>query len=68
MGNLFNLDSGFSKFMNRVSDLFLLNILWVICSIPIITIGASTTALYSVNLNLLSENEGHITKAFFKAF
>lgn len=65
MGNLFNLDSGFSKFMNRVSDLFLLNILWVICSIPIITIGASTTALYSVNLNLLSENEGHITKAFF---
>ena len=68
MGNMFNLDSGFSKFMNRVSDLFLLNILWVICSIPIITIGASTTALYSVNLNLLSENEGHITKAFFKAF
>lgn len=66
MGNLFNLDSGFSKFMNRVSDLFLLNILWVICSIPIITIGASTTALYSVNLNLLSENEGHITKAFLR--
>lgn len=68
MGNMLNLDSGFSKFMNRVSDLFLLNILWIVCSIPIITIGASTTALYSVDLNLLSEDEGHITKSFFKAF
>ena len=34
MGSMFNLDSGFSKFMNRVSDLFLINILWVACSIP----------------------------------
>ena len=68
MGSMFNADSGFSRFMNRVSDLFILNILWIICSIPIITIGASTTALYSVDLKLLDNEEGYIIKSFFKAF
>lgn len=66
--NMFSCDSGFSRFMNRISDLFILNILWIICSIPIITIGASTTALYSVDLKLLDNEESYIIKNFFKAF
>lgn len=68
MRNMFSSNSGFSRFMNRISDLFILNILWIICSIPIITIGASTTALYSVDLKLLDNEEGYIIKSFFKAF
>lgn len=68
MANMFNPDSGFSRFMNRVGDLFTLNILWIICSIPIITIGASTTALYYVDLKLLNNEECYIIKSFFKAF
>lgn len=68
MGNIFNSDSGFSKFMNRIADLFILNILWIFCSIPIITIGATTTALYSVNLKFIDNEEGNLIKTFFKSF
>lgn len=68
MGNIFNSDSGFSKFMNRVADLFILNILWIFCSIPIITIGATTTALYSVSLKFIDNEEENLIKTFFKSF
>lgn len=68
MGNIFNSDSGFSKFMNRVADLFILNILWIFCSIPIITIGAATTSLYSVNLKFIDNEEENLIKTFFKSF
>lgn len=68
MGNIFNSDSGFSKFMNRIADLFILNILWIFCSIPIITIGATITALYSVNLKFIDNEEGNLIKTFFKSF
>lgn len=68
MGNIFNSDSGFSKLMNKIADLFILNILWIFCSIPIITIGATTTALYSANLKLINNEEGSLIKTFFKSF
>lgn len=45
-----------------------LNVLWIVCSIPIFTIGASTTALYSVMMKLINKEEGRITQSFFKAF
>ena len=68
MGNMFNQDSGFSKFMNRIADLFILNILWILFSIPIVTIGAATTALYSTNLKILNNEEGPLIRTFFKSF
>ena len=68
MVNIFNQDGGFSKFMNKIADLFILNILRIFCSIPIITIGATTTALYSVNLKLVNNEEGSLIKLFFKSF
>jgi uncharacterized membrane protein YesL len=54
--------------MARVSDLMILNFFWIICSLPIITIGASTTALYNVTLKLVDETEGYLFKSFFKSF
>ena len=44
------------------------NILWFICSIPIFTIGASTTALYYTCLKIVRNEEGNVTKTFFKSF
>jgi uncharacterized membrane protein YesL len=46
----------------------ILTILWLITSLPIITIGASTTALYYVTTRQLSNREGYVTKDFFKSF
>ncbi len=54
--------------MYRVSDLFLLNFLWIVTSIPIITIGASTTALYTVVLKMHRNEESYIGRCYFKAF
>lgn len=65
---LFNMDNPFWRFMGLLADLIILNILFVICSIPIFTIGASTTALYTVTLKLAKKQEGYVASTFFKAF
>ena len=54
--------------LGKICDLMCLNILWLVCSIPIFTIGASTTALYTVVLKMVKNEEGYIFRGFFKAF
>lgn len=68
INNLFSLDNVLFRFMGRISDLMILNFLWIITSLPLVTIGASTTALYNTSLKLIDENEGYIVKTYFKAF
>lgn len=62
------IDNPIMRGMGRVADFIILNLLWIVCSIPIITIGASTTALYTVMLKLVKNEEGYIAKGFLKAF
>lgn len=62
------MDNVVMRAMGKICDMFFLNILWVVCSIPIITIGASTTALYTVMLKFVRNEEGYIFRSFFKAF
>lgn len=54
--------------MGKIADMFFLTVLWFVCSIPVITIGASTTALYYVTLKMVKNHEGYLFKAFFKSF
>lgn len=68
MRGFFSLDGPFSRFMGRFADLLMLNLLFIICSIPIVTIGASTTAMYYVTLKMAKDEESYITKSFFKSF
>ena len=68
MGNIFNMDNGFWRAMGKVADIIILNILFVICCIPIVTVGASYTALYTVMLKLVKNEESYIFRGFFKAF
>ena len=68
MGKLFDLESPLFSFLNKFADLVYLNILTMICCIPIITIGASMTALNYVVLKMVRNEEGYITRAFFKSF
>lgn len=65
---LFNLDSPLMQFLTKMADLFILNILYLICCIPIVTIGAATTALYTVALKAAKNEESYIVRSFFKAF
>ena len=68
MNNFFNFDGPFFTILNRVSDLIILNVLWLICCIPIVTIGASTTAMYYVALKMVNNEESYVTRSFFKSF
>jgi uncharacterized membrane protein YesL len=54
--------------MERLVDVFLLNLLWLLCCLPLVTIGASTVAAYSVTLKMVDNEEGYLAKTFFKAF
>ena len=67
-GSLFSLDSPLGQALSKFTDILILNLLFVLCSIPIITIGASYTALYSVTRRLVKDEEHHIVRSFFKAF
>ena len=62
------MDSGFARFMNKAIDVFILNILWVVFSIPIVTMGAATCAAFSVTLKMVDDEEGYVGKMFVKAF
>lgn len=62
------IDNPIIQGIGKITDFVILNLLWLICSLPIITIGASTTALYSVMLKLVKNEEGYVVKGFFKAF
>ena len=66
--NLFSYESRFSQVLLRLSISCWLNLLWFICSLPIVTIGASTTALYSVMLKVADDDDSRTTTRFFKAF
>lgn len=63
-----NINSPFFQFMNTLAEYILLNFLWLICCIPIVTIGASTTALYYVTMQTAREEHGYIARSFFRSF
>ena len=46
MENFFSLDGKFFRFINKFTSLIALNFLFIITSLPIITIGVSFYALY----------------------
>lgn len=68
MGKLFDLDSPLMRVLNKAADLMWLNILVIFCSLPVFTAGAALTAAHYVALKLRRNEEGYITKEFFKAF
>lgn len=65
---LFNYDNPVWRFIGKFGDLIILNILWLICSIPIFTVGASTTAVYYVTLKLVRDEDGYTIRSFFRSF
>ena len=64
----FSYDSKFSQVLLKIAHCCYLNLLWILCSIPVFTIGASTTALYYVTLKMAKNEEGRLAATFFRAF
>ena len=56
------------RILTHIFDFILLNILWLLTSIPIVTLGTATAALYSVMMSVVEKKEGYIIKDYWKAF
>lgn len=61
-------DNPVQEFLSQVFDIGVLNILWLVCSIPVITMGAATTALNYSMLRISRKTESGVIQMFFKSF
>lgn len=64
---MFRYDSKFWSVAGVVGDVVVINILFIISCIPIITIGAAVSAMYTVMRKLVKKEEGYLVRNYFKA-
>ena len=68
MNNIFNPDNKFFSFMGRVADLMILNLLCIVCCIPVVTAGPAIAAMYYITLKMARNEESYVVKGFFHSF
>jgi uncharacterized membrane protein YesL len=68
MNSFFSLDGPFYKIGSMIADIMILSFYWILFSIPIVTIGSSTTALYYVMTRRISNREGYLFRDFWTSF
>lgn len=68
MSGIFKLESPVVRSVTRVGDLAVLSLMWFVGCIPVVTIGASNTALYSAIHKVFSQKEGIAAAEFLKSF
>lgn len=65
---IFHSDNPFWGGMGRLFDIVELNLLWLLCTLPLFTVGPASVALYSAMLALLRGKETYPHRDFFRAF
>ncbi|MCM1386844.1 MAG: DUF624 domain-containing protein [Bacillus sp. (in: Bacteria)] len=55
-------------FLNKLTDLILLNVLLIICCLPVVTAGAAVTAAYYVSITSIRCGDGYVVRRFFTSF
>lgn len=68
MHTLFNPENKFWIFMGKITDVACMSLLWLITSLPIVTIGASTAAFYSFTMDAVQDLEGGVWSSYFHGF
>ena len=68
MRNLIDPEGPFLQFVTKIVYSVWLNILWFVCCLPVVTIGPSTTALFYACQKMARDEEGYVTRAFFRSF
>lgn len=68
MSRFFNMESPIFVFLSRMADLMILNVVFLITCIPIVTIGAAWSSLYYVTLKMVRNEESYIVRSYFKSF
>lgn len=67
MKRLFSVDGPFMAVLRHISNHMILSLLWIVCCLPVITIGASTSALYYVTLKMARGEAPGAAAPFFRA-
>lgn len=65
---MFKLESPFMNFLNKVADIMILGMVFMIACVPVFTVGAAFTAAYYIGFKMVKNEESYIIKGFFKAF
>lgn len=68
MKELLNGDSPWGQRFAMLTNLVMLNILWLVCSIPVFTAGAATAALYHAIFQYHMQQDDAVLRPFFRAF
>lgn len=68
MSNFFNPENSVMQFLSRVCDYLILNVIFILSCIPIFTVGAALSALYTVSFKMLRKEDGYVLQRYFKAF
>ncbi len=66
--NIWGFEGSFMNYCDKIFDVMILGFLWILCSLPVITIGASCTALYYAIVKCIKNNEGYVSRSFFHSF
>lgn len=67
-GGIFNPENGIYRSTEKLVDLFLLSVFWLVCCIPVVTIGPSTAALYNTVTRCIRGSERNSWGMFFRTF
>ena len=65
---IFSPDGALARLLNTLGNLIVLNILTIICCVPVFTAGAAMTALYTMVMRMVRKEDGKIISEYFKAF
>ncbi len=68
MRGLFSIDSPLMRFLGRMGDLMILNLLFLLTSVPLATVGASLTALHYACMKLAAEEDSSVFRDYFRSF
>lgn len=62
------LNSNLYRFLDRLTNLFFLNVLWLLISLPLVTLFPASAAMFAVFKEWTEGKEGNLFKSFFKHF
>ena len=68
MRRLLDINNPIMRFLTAMFDIMALSVLWVVFSLPIFTMGAASTALYSAAYHHVRKGEDYLWNSFFSAF
>lgn len=68
MEKLFDYENKFFEILGKITDIIILNLLFIIFSIPIVTIGSSITSIYSITMKIANNENTYIVREFIKGF